>query len=117
MRAMKRTKDEFVFDLPKEFGKSKADKIVDFRSKDGDKIHLDRDIFKKSGKQIDLVTVSSGRQLKAQQSQPSQFIYYEPKGELYFDRNIAESGYGNNAGLFAILKGGPDLSETDFKLV
>ena len=117
MRAMKQTKDEFVFNLPKEFGKNKADQIINFRPNDGDQIHLDRDIFEESGKRIDLVTVSSNRQLKAQQSQPSQFIYFEPKGQLYFDRNDDQSGYGKNAGLFAILKGGPDLTESDFKII
>ena len=117
MRAAKRTKDEFVFNLAKEFGHNKADRIINFKTSDGDQIHLDREIFGLSGKPIDLVTVSSNRQLKAQQSQPSQFIYFEPKGQLYFDRNDEQTGYGKNAGLFAILKGGPDLTESDFKLI
>ncbi|MEC8215272.1 MAG: ELWxxDGT repeat protein, partial [Cyanobacteriota bacterium] len=117
MRAAKRTKDEFVFNLAKEFGHNKADRIINFKTSDGDQIHLDKEIFGLSGKPIDLVTVSSNRQLKAQQSQPSQFIYFEPKGQLYFDRNDEQTGYGKNAGLFAVLKGGPDLTESDFKLI
>ena len=84
---------------------------------DGDQIHLDRDIFAGSGKRIDLVTVSSNHQLKTQQSQASKFIYFEPQGKLYFDRNGERLGYGKNAGLFAVLKGGPDLTESNFKIV
>jgi len=117
MRAVRHAKNEFVFNQPNEFGKAKADQIINFRPNDGDQIHLDRDIFKGSGKRIDLVTVSSNHQLKTQQSQASRFIYYEPQGELYFDRNGDQPGYGKNAGLFAVLKGGPDLTESNFKIV
>ena len=117
MRAVRNEKNEFVFDRPNEFGKAKADQIINFRPNDGDQIHLDRDIFEGSGKRIDLVTVSSHHQLKTQQSQASRFIYYEPQGELYFDRNGDQPGYGKNAGLFAVLKGGPDLTESNFKIV
>ena len=56
-------------------------------------------------------------QLKAQEKQASNFTYYEAKGKLYFDQNGAKKGYGDEGGLFAILKGGPDLTESSFLIV
>ena len=117
MRAVRKSKNEFVFDRPNEFGKAKADQIINFKPNHGSQIHLDQNIFSGSGQRIDLVTVSSNHQLKKQQSQSSRFIYFEPKGQLYFDRNGDQPGYGQNAGLFAVLKGGPDLTESNFKIV
>ena len=66
---------------------------------------------------INLVTVSSKRQLKAEQEQISNIIYFQPKGELYFNGNGKQPGYGNHAGLFAVLENKPDLMESDFRIV
>lgn len=116
MRATRETKDEFIFNLTKQFGHRQADTIINFQSDDGDQIHLDQEIFQ-GLTSINLVTVSSKRQLKAQQTQDSNLIYFEPKGELYFNRNGNQTGYGNNAGLFAVFKNQPDLLESDFRIV
>ena len=116
MRATRKIKDEFIFNLNNEFGRNRADKIIHFESKDNDTIVLDKGTFR-GMKQIDLVTVSSARQVKAQKQQNSNLIYFEPKGYLYFNSNKQEPGFGNHGGLFAIFTGEPDLSETDFKLI
>ena len=116
LRALDDSNDEFRFELANQFGKAKADRITGFSSDNGDQLALSTTAFPGLS-QINLVTVSSKRQLKAQQIQPSNFTYYEAKGKLYFDQNGPEKGFGDEGGLFAILKGGPDLTESNFLII
>ena len=108
--------DEFRFELAGQFGKSKADQITGFSADDGDQLALSTNAFPELS-DINLVTVSSKRQLQAQRKLPSNIIYYETKGKLYFDQNGTQKGFGEEGGLFAILKGGPDLTESSFLIV
>ncbi len=116
LQSSKKTKDAFIFNLPNEFGNQKADHITNFRSSEGDQIHLEREIFKNL-KSINLVTVSSKQQLNAQKKQASNIIYFEPKGQLYFNSNNSRPGFGEDGGLFAIVQGGPDLAESNFAVI
>ena len=116
LRALDDSNDEFRFELADQFGKAKADRITGFTPDDGDKLALSTNAFL-GVSEINLVTVSSKRQLKAQQTQPSNVIYFEAKGKLYFDQNETKKGYGEEGGLFAILKGGPDLTESSSQIV
>ena len=118
LRAFDDSNDEFRFELANQFGKAKADRITGFSPDAGDKLALSTIAFQDLS-EINLVTVSSRRQLKAQQKQLSNLIYYEAKGKLYFDQNGPEKGFGSGdeGGLFAILKGGPDLTESNFLIV
>ena len=116
LKALDDSSDEFRFELANQFGKGKADHITGFSPDDGDQLALSTNAFRGLS-EINLVTVSSNRQLKAQQKQPSNFIYYEAEGKLYFDQNESNKGYGKEGGLFAILKGGPDLTESSFQIV
>ncbi|MBL6802816.1 MAG: hypothetical protein ISQ52_06955, partial [Synechococcus sp. BS307-5m-G38] len=115
-KALDDNADEFRFELADQFGKAKADRIIGFRAKEGDQLALSTDAFPGLS-EINLVTVSSKRQLKAQRKESSNLIYFEAKGKLYFDQNGDESGYGEDGGLFAILKGGPDLTESAFRIL
>ena len=47
------------------------------------------------------------------------FVYFEKKGRLYFDGNGSDKNWGdaNEGGLFAVLKGKPDLTVEDFTLL
>jgi len=116
LKALDNSNDEFRFELANQFGKAKADQITSFNSDKEDKLALSTNAFQGLS-EINLVTVSSKRQLKAQKTQPSNFIYYENKGKLFFDQNGTQKGYGEEGGLFAILKGGPDLTESSFLIV
>ena len=116
LKALDDSNDEFRFELADQFGKAKADRITGFSPDDGDKLALSTSAFPGLS-EINLVTVSSKRQLKAQQTLPSNIIYFEAKGKLYFDQNATEKGYGKEGGLFAILKGGPDLTESSFQII
>ena len=116
LKALDDSSDEFRFELAGQFGKAKADRIIGFRSKDGDQLALSTDAFPGLS-EINLVTVSSKRQLKAQRNESSNLIYFEAKGKLYFDQNGDQAGFGEHGGLFTILKGGPDLTESAFRIL
>ena len=116
LKALGGSADEFRFELDGQFGKRQADRITGFDASEGDQLALDADVFDNLS-DIDLVTVTSKKQLKTQRDNNTKLIYFEPKGKLYFNRNGTEPGYGEDGGLFAILKGGPDLSESAFRIV
>ena len=115
-KALDDSKDEFRFELADQFGKAKADRITGFRPNDGDQLALSTDAFPGLS-EINLVTVSSKRQLKAQRNESSNLIYYEAKGKLYFDQNGDQAGFGEHGGMFAILRGEPDLAESAFRIL
>ena len=116
LKAMDGNADEFRFEMAGQFGKRQADRITGFDSAEGDQLALGRNVFD-SLTDIDLVTVTSKTQLATQSGSSTALIYFEPKGQLYFNQNGDESGYGEDGGLFAILKGGPDLSESAFRIL
>ena len=44
------------------------------------------------------------------------FLYDQKKGGLYFNENGLEKGFGDG-GIVAILKGAPDLTESNFEFI
>ena len=116
LRALEGNANEFRFELAGQFGKHQADRITGFDSEEGDQLALGRDVFDGLD-DIDLVTVTSKKQLRTQRNNSTALIYFEPKGKLYFNQNGDESGYGDEGGLFAILKGGPDMRESAFRII
>ncbi|HJN35670.1 MAG TPA: M10 family metallopeptidase [Prochlorococcaceae cyanobacterium Fu_MAG_50] len=106
--------DEFVIDMTGAYGRKHADRITDFDSGDGDKLCLSsagswlsdgtkisRALSKKHGKSLAL--------------SDSELIYNQRNGFLYLNQNGEAVGYGEG-GLFAILRGAPDLSVGDIFL-
>ena len=116
LRALDGNANEFRFELEGQFGKRQADRITGFDQTEGDQLALGRDVFD-GLTDIDLVTVTSKTQLATQSNNSTALIYFEPRGKLYFNQNGDASGYGEDGGLFAILKGGPDLSESAFRIL
>ena len=116
LRALEGNTNEFRFELADQFGKRQADRITGFDTAEGDQLALGRDVFNGLN-DIDLVTVTSKTQLATQSGSSTALIYFEPKGQLYLNQNGDASGYGEDGGLFAILKGGPDLSESAFRIL
>ena len=117
LKALDGNADEFRFEQAGQFGKRQADRITGFDQTEGDQLALGRDVFD-GLTDIDLVTVTRKTQLSDQRdNNDTALIYFEPKGKLYFNQNGDESGYGEDGGLFAILKGGPDLSESAFRIL
>ena len=59
------------------------------------------------------------KKLRRLSKQDIDFVYYETKGRLFFNGNGSNKGWGDQdkGGLFAILKGKPELSADDFTLL
>ena len=64
-------------------------------------------------------TASTLQQFNRELERNSNIIYFEPTGELYFDQNGRQPGTGDpqNSGLFAVLKGAPELSPASIELI
>ena len=110
--------DEFLFNKRNQFGTKKADTIINFDAKSGDELQLDRSVFKGLDS-IRLATVSSLSDFNRMLESKSNFIYYQPSGELYFDQNGSKPGLGpkSQSGLFAIFESSPDLNRADILIL
>jgi len=107
--------DGFLFDKPIGFGKKQMDKILDFDSEELDKILVDRKAFG-LGRKIKFRAVNRKSQLKKASRTKVDFIYENKTGLLFFNENGKKSGFGDG-GLFAQLKGKPELFADDFRTV
>ena len=102
--------DSFIFNRRNQFGKKKADVITQFKCGDGDKILFSSkalrgfDDFSK----INLKVAKSKKSLRIASTKSYDFIYFQKKGQLYFDHNDEKRGFGKG-GLIAHLIGKPDL--------
>ena len=87
----------------------------DFNSEELDKILVDRKVFG-LGRKVKFKAVSRKSQLKKASRTKVDFIYENKTGFLYFNENGKKSGFGDG-GLFAQLKGKPDLFADDFRII
>jgi hypothetical protein len=103
--------DDFVFNVADKFKKRHADQIVDFKPGQGDQLVVSDDALP-GLKDPTFATASSKRDLRALAREVVDLIYFEKKGQLFYNANDDGRGMGNG-GLFAILKNKPDLSQDD----
>ena len=108
--------DGFLFDTPNSMGRKYADVIKDFDSGEGDSILLSKGIFDIDNK-VTLRTVTGKKAAKKASKGNDKFIYDDKKGLLFFNADGKEKGWGDNGGLFANLKGAPELDASDFTIV
>ena len=54
-----------------------------------------------------------------QMERANAIIYFQPLGELYLNQNGRQSGLGDpkDSGLFAVLKGAPELTQANVELI
>ena len=111
------TNDEFIFSRTNQFGAKKADQITRFSSDGEDTIQLNANAFMGMTK-LRFKATDTLQKFNRELNRESNIIYFEPTGELYFDQNGRESGLGDpkDSGLFAILKGAPELNPADLGL-
>ena len=110
--------DYFVYKQKKNFGKKKADKVIDFDSNDGDTIIIKGKSFSSEvKKEATFAQASNKKQAKKLAKQDVDFIYEKKKGRLYFNSNGESKGFGDQGGFFGILKGSPDLTIDDINLI
>jgi len=107
--------DKFVFDSPGEFGKKVADVVKDFSSKQGDQIIFGDNAFEDLG-DPEIGFAQTKSEFKEMLADSIDFVMYQPKGKLYFNKNGDESGFGDG-GLMAILKGKPDVDASSFAVM
>ena len=112
-----------MFNSFESFNKKNADIIIGFYPEQGDTIGVSSEAFPSlSGKtNIKFASTSSRKELKRLFKEDYDFIYFEKvkSGRLFFNGNGSDKGCGSSAegGLFAILKGTPDLTALDFSIL
>ena len=113
--------DAFTFDSYDVFTKKSADKIIGFDASEGDKIAVSSDAFPglQGISDISFASTKKKKELKQLSKQDYDFVYFEKKGQLYFDGNGIDKNWGSSdeGGLFAVLKGKPDLTVDDFTVL
>ena len=113
--------DAFTFDSFEAFTKKTADRIIGFNPRQGDTIAVSPTAFPSlnGDSRLKLASTKSKKELKQLSKQDYDFVYFEKKGRLYFDGNGSDKNWGdaNEGGLFAVLKGKPDLTVEDFTLL
>ena len=113
--------DIFTFDSFDVFTKKAADKIIGFDSSQGDKIAVGAYAFPalQGASKIRFVSTDKKKDLKLLGKQDYDFVYFEKKGKLYFNGNRSDKKWGDSSegGIFAILKGKPELTAEDFTLL
>ena len=110
----RRGADSFVFDNSNHCGRRQADVIRDFRPDQGDRILLDSDAFSGEGS---VGIAESRREFRQMRSDSDhEFLYFQPKGGLYYNENGDDSGWGDG-GLIAALKGAPELDANQISLI
>ena len=116
-----READQFTFDQFESFGGKTTDKIIGLNSSQGDTIGVSPEAFPslKGADKITFATAISKKRLKSLSRQDIDFLYFETKGRLFFNGNGSDKGWGDadEGGLFAILRGKPELSVDDFTLL
>jgi len=120
---LKGTKDAdvYLFDAFDVFTKKAADKIIGFDSSEGDTIAISAVAFPEldGESKIEFASTNSKKELKQLSNKSLDFVYFEKKGQLYYDGNGSYKKWGesNEGGLVAILKGKPELTMDDFTLL
>jgi hypothetical protein len=113
--------DQFTFDQFESFNKNTADKILGFNASHGDSIAASAKACPslQGTDEITFATANTKEQFRQLSRQDIDFVYFETNGRLFFNGNGEEKGWGtpNQGGLFAILKGAPELSTDDFTLL
>jgi hypothetical protein len=99
-------KDIFQFSADPGFG-AQADLITKFSAKDKDVLQFSKSAFGVStGK---FAIAKKTKNLNKLLATDTNFIYNQQKGELIFNANGPEAGFGADGGVFALLVGSPKL--------
>ena len=88
------------------FGSKRSTRVLHFDCDGGDRLVLKGGMKKRlpSLKDATFVKVSSKSSLKKATRREVDFIYFEPKGKLYYNENSEQKGYGSG-GLMMVFKG------------
>jgi len=101
--------DIFFFNASEGFGGKSAEKIKDFDPK-SDVLIFGKGRFKTMSEEPSICIAANKKDFKQALRSDSDFIYNNGTGQLYFNENGAQGGFGKG-GLFAILNQKPQLDE------
>ena len=107
-------KNSNTISIPRKFNKKFADKITNF-APSSDTLMIDTDSFG-IDKSASFRSAKNSKLVNNLAKKDFDFLYDERKGGLYFNENGADKGFGNG-GIIAILKGGPDLTESNLNFI
>ena len=120
LRGSKRA-DQFTFDQFESFSKNTADKIIGFKSSQGDTIGVSVNAFPSllGADKITFATARNAKEVKRLSRQEIDFVYFQDRGRLFFNGNGADKGWGSpdEGGIFAFMHKRPELSAEDFTLL
>ena len=107
LTGISKKKDTLYFATAPEYG-TLTDKIINFSAKDKDVLQFSKSAFGLSvGK---FVTAKTQKKLNKALASDVDIVYNQPKGELIFNANGPEAGFGVDGGVFAQLVGAPKLT-------
>jgi len=109
-----KTKDIFSFGAAPGYGNQK-DSITNFSTKDKDVLQFSKTAFGVSkGK---FAIARKAKALTKVLATDANFVYNQQKGELIFNANGPEAGFGVDGGVFALLVGAPKLTSASVSFV
>lgn len=104
LTGIKKKKDIFKFDADPS---GQVDRVIGFNAKEKDILSISKSAF-----EIDRGTFAVAKNAKTLTKQLAtsvDIVYYQKKGELILNANGAESGFGDDGGVFAVLMGRPNV--------
>lgn len=93
--------------------RSRVERITNFDAEAGDAMELSRRLFKGIG-ELDFVTVANRKGSQRAARTDNDIIYEQSTGQLYFNANSSDQGFGSKGGLFAILDSSPLIGDSQF---
>lgn len=108
-------KDIFKFDGTPEFG-IKKDTIINFSVKDKDILQFNKRDFGLT-KTPTFAVAATKKSLDNLLIGSTNFVYFQPNGELIFNANGKLSGTGDSGGVFAALTGNPILNSSSLSFL
>jgi len=93
--------------------RSRVERITNFDAEAGDTMELSRRLFKGIG-ELDFVTVANRKGSQRAARTDNDIIYEQSTGQLYFNANSSDQGFGSKGGLFAILDSSPLIGDSQF---
>lgn len=97
-------------------GIRRVDRIFGFNTSSGDMLAISRRVFKGIGS-MDFEIAANRKQLRAMAKSDADIIYQESSGQLFFNANGEDKGFGKSGGMFAILEGSPLISSSNLMLI
>lgn len=109
--------DQFIFSIKEKNNKRSVDQILDFDSDEGDTIILDDERLIGLDKNSEFAVAANNNTVKELSREDADIIYLQSKGKLIYDSNDDKKGLGKQGGVFAVMKGKPEIIEDSIQIL